>query len=164
MLLLLLPLEMATRMEVEKGMFVLKKMVSAHDSLLGLKRDLRGLTQTKRKVLLPHAWDRHGKQFITLAGDITTLSRFTRLVSGHAPTGEYHQWFFPDEPHGCTCFQHFQTRSHLLVECPKYSSKVSSMIAFNLANNNVHTILKFLKKNPSAFTFEDEPIDIYDTP
>ena len=43
-LLLLLPLEMATKLEVEKDMFVLKKMVSACNSLQRLKRDLRGST------------------------------------------------------------------------------------------------------------------------
>ena len=118
----------------------------------------------KWKVMLPHAWDSNGKQFITLAGDITTFSRFMRLVSSHAPTGEYHQRFFPDEPRGCTCFQQYQTRSHLLVECPKYSFKFLSMVAFNLANNNIHKILRFLKENPSAFIFDDEPIDIYDPP
>ena len=118
----------------------------------------------KRKPILPHAWDSNGKQFIKMAGNIVTYSRFIRLVSGHAPTGEYRAHFFPNEPRGCTCFSDYQTRSHLLVECPKYSKKFSSMFFFHVANNNVHKIFAYLKDNPTAFTFEDEPIDIYDPP
>ena len=118
----------------------------------------------KNKPILPHAWDGKGKQFIKLAGDIVTLSRFTRLISGHAPTGDYRERFFPAEPRGCTCFHTEQTRSHLLVECPKYFNKFSSMLSFNLANDNTVKVFKFLRDNPTAFTFDDEPIDIYDPP
>ena len=118
----------------------------------------------KRKTISLQAWDSKGKQFVNLAGDITTFSRLTRLVSGHAPTGEYRRQFFPTEPCGCTCFHEYQTRSHLLVDCPKYFLKFSSMIAFHLANDNARKIVKFLKDNPTAFTFEDEPIDIYEPP
>ena len=118
----------------------------------------------KQKPMLPHAWDNNGKQFIKFAGDIVTFSRFTRLVSGHAPTGEYRTRFFPTEPCGCTCFHQYQTRSHLLVECPKYFHKFSSMIACHIANNNTQKIFRFLKDNPTAFTFEDEPINIYEPP
>ena len=92
------------------------------------------------------------------------LSCFIRLVSGHAPTGDYRARFFPDEPRGCTCFEPEQTRSHLLVECPKYHNKFSSMFSFNLANDNTSKVFKFLKDNPTAFTFDDKPIDIYDPP
>ena len=42
-LLLLLLLEMATRLEVLKDMFVLKKMVSACDSLLRFKERSKGI-------------------------------------------------------------------------------------------------------------------------
>ena len=118
----------------------------------------------KKKILLPNAWDGKGKQFISLAGDMVTFSRFTRLVSGHAPTGEFQQCFFPHEPRGCTCFEQFLSQSHLLMECPKYSFKFSSMFAFNVANNNTNKIFRFLKENPTAFTFDDEPIDIYEPP
>ena len=38
------------------------------------------------------------------------------------------------------------------------------MITFHLANDNTQKIVKFLKDNPTAFTFDDEPIDIYDPP
>ena len=118
----------------------------------------------KKKPILPQVWDGKGKQFIKLAGDIVTLSCFTRLISGHAPTGDYSARFFPAEPRGCTCFAAEQTWSHLLVECPKYHNKFSSMLSFNLANDNMFKVFKFLKDNPTAFTFEDEPIDIYDPP
>ena len=118
----------------------------------------------KNRLYLPNAWDGKGKQFSNLAHDIMMFSRFTRLVSGHAPTGEYRERFFPSKPRGCTCFAEFQTRSHLLVECPKYSSKFSSMIAFNKTLNNTYKIFRYLKDNPNAFTFVDEPIDIFEPP
>ena len=37
-------------------------------------------------------------------------------------------------------------------------------MAFNSADNNTAKIFKFLKENPTAFTFEDEPIDIFEPP
>ena len=128
----------------------------ANNKVLKLKK--------KKKPLLPNAWDGKGKQFISMAGDMITFSRFTRLVSGHAPTGEFRLRFFPHEPRGCTCFERFQSRSHLLTECPKYSFLFSSMASFHLANDNTKKIFRFLKENPTAFTFDDEPIDIYEPP
>ena len=38
------------------------------------------------------------------------------------------------------------------------------MIAFNTADNNTSRIFRYLKENPTAFTFDDEPIDVYDPP
>ena len=111
---------------------------------------------------MPNAWDGKGKQFTKLANDITLFSRFTWLISGHAPIGEYSLRFFPQEPWGCTCFKEFQSRSHLLVECPKYSFKLSSITAFYKAHNNTKNIFRYLKENPDTFTFADEPIDIYE--
>ena len=118
----------------------------------------------KKQRFLPNAWDGKGKQFIKLMPGIATFSRFTRLVTGHAPTGEFHQRFFPNEPHGCTCFEQFQSQSHLLTECPKYISCFSSMMSFYVANGNTNKIFKYLKDNPMAFTFNDEPIDVYEPP
>ena len=118
----------------------------------------------KKKTLLPNAWNNKGKRFMTLAGDMVTFSRFTWLISGHAPTGEYRRQFFPHKPRGCTCFMHKQTHTHLLMECPKYFSKFSSIIAFNKADNNTTAIFKYLQKNPSTFTFEDKPIDLFKPP
>ena len=89
-------------------------------------------------------------------------SRFTHLILGHAPTGEYQRRFFPHKPRGCTCFTCKQTHAHLLTECLKYSHKFASIIAFNKADNNTAAILTYLQKNPTTFTFEDEPIDLFE--
>ena len=118
----------------------------------------------KKKAMLPNAWDGKSKAFMSLAQDMPQFSRFIQLILGHAPTGKYWQHFFPEEPRGCTCFARFQTHKHLLMECPKYISKFSSIIAFQKAENDTTNIFKYLQKNISAFTFEDEPIDIYDPP
>ena len=118
----------------------------------------------KKKQVLPNAWDSKSKIFMCHAHDIVTYSRFNRLVTGHAPTGEFRQRFFPHEPQSCTCFARFQSHAHLLTECPKYISKFSSMISFHVSNKNANKILTFLKDNPTAYTFEDKPIDLYDPP
>ena len=88
--------------------------------------------QNKKKTLLPSTWNAKGKRFMMLAGDMVTFSQFTQLISGHAPTGEYRRCYFPQEPRGCTCFTREQTHTHLLMECPKYTSKFSSLIAFTV--------------------------------
>ena len=120
--------------------------------------------KAKKKTLLPNTWNAKGKRFMTLAGSMVTFSQFTRLVSGHAPTGEYQRRFLPQEPRGCTCFRCEQTHSHLLMECPKYTSKFSYLIAFNKADNNTSAIFKYLQTNLTAFTFEDEPINLFEPP
>ena len=124
---------------------------------------LKSKKGSKKCVLLPDTWEAKGKKFMTMAGDITTFSRFTWLISGHAPTGEYHQHFFPHEPIGCTCFARKQSHQHLLMECPKYISCFSSITAYHKADNNTADIFN-LQKNPTTFTFEDEPIDLFDPP
>ena len=43
----------------------------------------------KKKQILPNAWDGKSKFFMWLTQDMTQYSWFTRLVSGHAPTGEF---------------------------------------------------------------------------
>ena len=118
--------------------------------------------KNKKKVILPNAWDGKDKYFMKMTGNPVLFSHFMRMVSGHVPTGEFHSRFFPNEPRGCTCFAAYQSHAHLLSECPKYISKFSSMIAFHVAHKNTNKIISFLKRNPQAFTFEDEPIDIYD--
>ena len=50
------------------------------------------------------------------------------------------------------------------MECPKYISLFASLIAFHKADNNITAIFKYLTKNPTAFTFTDEPIDVYEPP
>ena len=125
---------------------------------------LKSKKGSKKRILLPDPWDAKGKKFMSMAGNITTFSCFTWLISGHAPTGEYCQHFFPQEPRECTCFAWDQTHQHLLTECPKYISCFSSLMAFYTADNNTAAILKYLKNNPTAYMFEDEPIDVYEPP
>ena len=118
----------------------------------------------KKKEILPNAWDGKGKFFMRLSENMMQYSWFTRLVSGHTPTGEFRRRFFPTKPRRCTRFTRYQSHSHLLTECPRYISKFSSMVAFHVSENNTNKIVTFLKDNPLAFTFEDEPIDLYEPP
>ena len=57
------------------------------------------LKKKNKSLYQPNVWDGKGKQFSHLAADIMTFSQFTRLVSGHLPTGEYRQRFFPQDAH-----------------------------------------------------------------
>ena len=117
-----------------------------------------------KKVLLPNAWDGKDKYFMRITGNPILYSRFIHTVSGHAPTGKFHSRFFPHKPRGCTCFARLQSHTHILTECPKYISKFSSMLSFHNLEKNTNKIITFLKDNPLAFTFEDEPIDLYEPP
>ena len=154
----------ASRIRLNKGKVVTEWRAKWASFAQTKNLTLKTKAGSRKRVMLPDAWDSKGKKFMSKAGDIATFSRFTRLISGHAPTGEYRQCFFPQEPVGCTCFTHFQSHQHLLTECPKYISRFSSLLAYYHADNNVAHIFKYLQKNPSAFTFEDEPIDIFEPP
>jgi hypothetical protein len=68
--------------------------------------------------------------FIDLGNNnISTVSRLTRILSGHAPTGEYRERFFPDKATHCHHCGHgtFHSRHHILIECTKYSSSLRSL-------------------------------------
>ena len=134
---LLAPLHSSSsRLHQNKGRVIakwrLKWSTFAATKLLTLKLKKKN----KKTTLLPNAWNAKGKRFMTLAGDMVAFSQFTQLISGHPPTGEYWWCFSPQELRGCTCFMCKQTHTHLPMECPKYTSKFSSLIAFHKADNN----------------------------
>ena len=48
------------------------------------------------------------------------FSRLTQCRTKHAFLGEYYARFVPDKTVRCTCGTRFQTREHVIKECPKY--------------------------------------------
>ena len=86
------------------------------------------------------------------------MAHIMRCLTNHTPTGEYHRWFFPDQPTHCPhCTDHiYHTRSHILASCGKYASPFTSTQMIYSDKNSAH-LKTLLKKNPTAFTFEDLP-------
>ncbi|KAF8626096.1 hypothetical protein AX14_011509, partial [Amanita brunnescens Koide BX004] len=83
------------------------------------------------------------------------------VLTNHAPTGEYQTKFFPNEPTACPhCDEAtLQTWRHVLAECPWYVNSFPSMTDWGKHRQNNVTLMGFLDKNPSAFTFMDTPLD-----
>ena len=86
-----------------------------------------------------------------------------RLILNHAPTGEYRARFFPYEETTCNWCNTTQTRPHIIFRCTHYQRPPSLTEGFfRAASDPVPLIVTFLKDNPSAFTFEDAPLNAED--
>ncbi|KAJ7016215.1 hypothetical protein C8F04DRAFT_982495 [Mycena alexandri] len=59
--------------------------------------------------------------FISLKREV--FGRVTQCRIGHCFTGEYYSQFVPSEGIDCPCGEQFQTREHLLRECPQYEDQ-----------------------------------------
>ena len=96
-------------------------------------------------------------------GEPGHLSRIVHAITNHAPTGEYRSRFFPQESTECPrCGPRtFQTRRHILAECPGYVAKFASLTDWGHNRHNDKALLGFLTKNPTAFTFVDAPLDVH---
>ncbi|KAF8691630.1 hypothetical protein AX14_002741 [Amanita brunnescens Koide BX004] len=118
----------------------------------------------KKKIYKPSFAKEARNFFHNMAkGEPNRLSRIAHALTNHAPTGEYRTRFFPDEPTACPhCDEAtLQMRRHVLAECPWYVNSFSSMADWGKYRRNDVTLLGFLDKNPSAFTFMDTPLDVH---
>ncbi|KAF8625265.1 hypothetical protein AX15_005475 [Amanita polypyramis BW_CC] len=98
------------------------------------------------------------KAFIEASKDnITLMSRLTRLVTNHAPTGEYRRRFFPNENTDCNFDQKYQSRTHILTKCDGYKNKFKNMEYLRRDKDGLEKIIKFLEENIKAVTFGDMP-------
>ena len=90
------------------------------------------------------AWLKH----FSLSNSLCT--RVTRLITNHAPIGEYRIGFFPNEPSSCPCGQaSLETRDHILHNCERYQQ------SWNPKRDSLKDILTFLDSNPGAFCFQE---------
>ncbi len=88
------------------------------------------------------------------------MSRLTRCITNHAPTGEFNARFFPNKSVTCNfCESKIQTQAHILTEC-NYVSSFISLPHFLRHPNNDKMLKSFLKDNIYAFTFDDLPYDV----
>ena len=75
----------------------------------------------------------------------------TRLITNHAPIGEYRLRFFPNEPFTCPCsIFPIETRAYILHGCVWYTK------LWNPKWKSLKDILTFLEFNP--FCFQDSNI------
>ena len=118
----------------------------------------------KKKVFKP-SFAKHARNFFhnMAKGEPNHLSRIAHVLTNHAPTGEYRTRFFPGEATACPhCDEEtLQTRRHILTECPWYVNNFPSMTDWGKYRQNDVTLIGFLDKNPSAFTFMDTPLDVH---
>ena len=118
----------------------------------------------KKKVFKPSFTKDARNFFHNMAkGEPNHLSRIAHVLTNHAPTGEYRTRFFPGEATACPhCDEEtLQTRRHILAECPWYVNSFPSMTDWGKYRQNNVTLIGFLDKNPSAFTFMDTPLDVH---
>ena len=111
-----------------------------------------------RKVASTHS------RVLTQAGGQNSLAaRIARLLLNHGPTGEYRKKFFPFENTTCNWCREVQSRTHILFWCTHYQRPPDFTVAKYLTNRNpLPGLIQFLRDNPSAFTFEDAPLNAED--
>ncbi|KIK54078.1 hypothetical protein GYMLUDRAFT_128870, partial [Collybiopsis luxurians FD-317 M1] len=85
--------------------------------------------------------------------------------TGHGYIGEYYSKFVPSKNIDCPCGEHFQTRKHILRECPQYEQdryllcKVSDTISLATilgSEEGIEALTSFIKKS-GAFTRDGAP-------
>ena len=69
------------------------------------------------KVLKP-TYSKGGSWLLYIEISNSICARFTRMMLGHAPIGEYRQRFFPNTPIHCPCGEaDVETREHIFMQC-----------------------------------------------
>ncbi|KAF7373478.1 Reverse transcriptase from mobile element jockey protein [Mycena sanguinolenta] len=118
------------------------------------------------------------KHFKELSGKREVFGRLMQCRTGHGFFGEYYNRFVFSESVDCECGEAFQTREHLLCECPRYedqrhvlreTSRDLSLPEILGTKDGIAALAKFLEAS-GAFTktgkprretelptFEDEP-------
>ncbi|KAG5720557.1 hypothetical protein E4T56_gene6078 [Termitomyces sp. T112] len=88
------------------------------------------------------------------------FSRLTQCQTKHAFLGEYYAKFIPNESNRCTCEDIFQTREHVIKECPKHERhrdilrEVDAQLELGIllgTKKGLEALAKFLAKT-GAFT------------
>ena len=100
------------------------------------------------KPVLPST-HKGGPWLKAMGGNTTLTSRTTRMITGHAPIGEYRQRLSLDGEYQCWCRgPEIQTRDHLLRVCPKVDRKET-----RASPDSVEGFTEFLDNNPALGSF-----------
>ncbi|KAF8697279.1 hypothetical protein AX14_001381 [Amanita brunnescens Koide BX004] len=161
----------ATPVRILRSNFVndFRRDMTRHWRILSASHTYKGSgwlpIRRKKRLFKPAVGNKQTKTFFfAMAGnDILTTSRMARAITGHAPTGEYRQRFFPDLPTYCKhCGPSIpHMRSHILFNCPKYVSLAASITDWTKDKYNDKSWKSFFQANSSAFTFGDLPDDVH---
>jgi len=74
----------------------------------------------------------------------------TRVITNHAPIGEYRLQFFPSMDFSCPCNNYsIESRKHILYECCRFNGY------WNPRRDMLNHFMMFLTANLNAFTFND---------
>ena len=74
----------------------------------------------------------------------------TRLITNHAPIGEYRQRFFPNKLVACPCGNYpLETREYILYDCEQHKQ------SWNPKQESLKDVLTFLDSNPGTFCFQE---------
>jgi len=116
------------------------------------------------------ASDRKGRQFLDLVDDNLNIiepaytkgdpwlqvfnysnslcAHTTRAITNHAPIGEYHLRFIPNEDFKCPCSNYsIELKRHIFHECMRFNRYWSPR------KDSLSHFIMFLIANPNAFTF-----------
>jgi len=76
--------------------------------------------------------------------------RFTHMMLGHAPIGEYWQRFFSNIPVQCPCREaDIETREHIFMQCRRYNA------SFCPRDIRISSFMEFIIGNPTSFCFDN---------
>ncbi|OCH90074.1 hypothetical protein OBBRIDRAFT_696197, partial [Obba rivulosa] len=122
------------------------------------------VTYRGRHLALPSKYWRNpshtlrGNPFLArMGGDARLFARFTRVVTGHAPVGDFRERFHLDGPVDCLCGHAVESIQHILWQCPVWIRKwrpQSRMLEELERLDPFADVLWFLRMNPLAATFE----------
>ena len=107
------------------------------------------LNNNNNKPIQP-SYSKGGAQLKHFSFSNSLCTQVTRLITNHAPIGEYRIRFFPNEPSSCLCGQApLKTRDHILHNYERYQQ------LWNPKQDSLKNILTFLDFNPGMFCFQE---------
>ena len=100
------------------------------------------------------------------------FGRLMQCRTGHGYIGEYYAKFVPTENVDCPCGKNFQTREHILRDCPRYEAHRHTLREFSedisipeiLGTTKGITALATFIEESGAFTKSGEPRKTWSAP
>jgi len=101
------------------------------------------------KVLKP-TYSKGGSWLLYIGISNSVCARFTCMMLGHAPIGEYRQRFFPNTPIHCPCEEaDVKTREHIFMQCKLFDSSSRPR------DICISSFVEFIIGNPTSFCFDN---------
>ena len=101
------------------------------------------------KVIKP-MYTKGGSWLLHIGISNSVCVRFTRMMLGHAPIGEYQQRFFPNSPIHCPCGEaDVEMREHIFMQCKRYDTSLHPR------DICISSFIEFIIGNPTSFCFDN---------